>query len=254
MNQLPIYPSQLSCFKNRSAQFASVIENLSGCGRLSTFNRNDWLAQCLGYKGHSDLVYSARQRHQSDRNIPLVIFSYNNNFTSRIISNFSSKLVSVDANNIKSAVAFMIVRERIDYFNSIEKNKTNNTRTELAHLINSLRESNISPLTNSLLITLLTGVRLQNFSIKTMSNTHKCTISKDKNKKNINKKTPSLTSFNKQYIDKISSIYSSIITSLPPTGSYIPMGYCHTNFNMTRHYINKNYFYLNGQNPLSKNF
>ncbi|AEX22820.1 tyrosine-type recombinase/integrase [Vibrio sp. EJY3] len=109
--KLPIFPSQLADFKAKAQQFSSIIEDTIGCKRISSFNRNDWLAVAIGYKGHSDLVQASKQRTLSDRNSQLVIFSKSRYFSSKIKSTFASQL-SVTQVEIELAVTKMGQIER----------------------------------------------------------------------------------------------------------------------------------------------
>lgn len=109
--KLPIFPSQLVDFKSNAKKFALIIEYITGCKRISSFNRNDWLAVAIGYKGHSDLVQTSKQRTLTDRNSQLVIFSKSRYFSSKIISTFASQL-SVTQVDIELAVRKMVQIER----------------------------------------------------------------------------------------------------------------------------------------------
>lgn len=74
-SRVPVYPSQLSIFKQLAQDIATVAEN-HGLGKpLSAFKRNDALARALGYKGHSDLVIATRFRAQADPFTRLVVFN-----------------------------------------------------------------------------------------------------------------------------------------------------------------------------------
>ncbi|HDY7722262.1 TPA: hypothetical protein ACGVAR_001067 [Vibrio vulnificus] len=109
--KLPIFPSQLADFKVKAKQFSSIIENITGCKRISSFNRNDWLAVAIGYKGHSDLVQTSKQRTLTDRSSQLVIFSKSHYFSSKIKSTFASQLSATQA-EIELAVTKMGQIER----------------------------------------------------------------------------------------------------------------------------------------------
>jgi hypothetical protein len=73
--QFPIYPSQLTVFKEKAKALAAELAKVSPGVRLSAFKRNDYLANALGYKGHSDLVKSAHFRVSSDDGSQLIMFS-----------------------------------------------------------------------------------------------------------------------------------------------------------------------------------
>lgn len=73
--QFPIYSSQLIAFRAKAKELAVELNKVSPGIRLSAFKRNDYLANALGYKGHSDLIKSAHFRGSSDNGSPLVIFS-----------------------------------------------------------------------------------------------------------------------------------------------------------------------------------
>lgn len=74
-SRVPVYPSQLSIFKQIAKDIATVAAN-HGLGKpLSAFKRNDALARALGYKGHSDLVMATRFRAQADPFARLVVFN-----------------------------------------------------------------------------------------------------------------------------------------------------------------------------------
>jgi hypothetical protein len=70
-----IYPSQLDAFKTKAELLSTSISEALSIKKLSAFKRNDYLAIALGYKGHPDLVESAKFRKNSDTEQQLLIFS-----------------------------------------------------------------------------------------------------------------------------------------------------------------------------------
>tara|TARA_B100000749_G_scaffold280700_1_gene278049 strand:- start:42 stop:788 length:747 start_codon:yes stop_codon:yes gene_type:complete len=71
----PIHTSQLKSFKIKAKALSEELTKLVPNLRLSAFQRNDYLAMALGYKGHSDLVTSASFRGSSHNEEELVLFS-----------------------------------------------------------------------------------------------------------------------------------------------------------------------------------
>ncbi len=71
---LQIYPSQLDAIKTKAKSLASHIAGVLGAEPLSAFKRNDFFSVALGYKGHSDLIASARFRAAGDTGQPLSVF------------------------------------------------------------------------------------------------------------------------------------------------------------------------------------
>lgn len=89
-NPYPIYPSQTDTLKHRSKEFAQHISKETNTKIISSFKRNDWLSQALGYKGHTDLLKSTAFRKQADQNQPLVLFS-DNRLRLKIVDVFSQR-------------------------------------------------------------------------------------------------------------------------------------------------------------------
>ncbi len=162
---LPIYESQLSDFKLKAKKFALIIEELSGLPPLSAFQRNDWLAHCLGYKGHSELVHRAKKRGFLDKNTQLVIFSNRRHITDTIISIYSSNLSNVNQHNIKSAIQIMAndeQKERLNLRNNLHSPKQlpiidNSTLKVIAHALNKSHDPKMFCI---YLLILKSGIRL----------------------------------------------------------------------------------------------
>lgn len=97
MNQsrysVPVYPSQLDAFKIKADQLATAIADTQKTKKLSAFKRNDYLAQALGYKGHTDLVKLAGFRKNADIAETLYIFSCN--FSSMLIKQYLSDKIDL---------------------------------------------------------------------------------------------------------------------------------------------------------------
>lgn len=108
--KFPIYPSQLQSFKTKAKQLASYIQDMSGCIRLSNFQKNDLLSKALGYKGHSDLVQSTKSRKLADKNVPLYLFS-DDHLNKNISSVICSELANIDAEDITKAINKMVENE-----------------------------------------------------------------------------------------------------------------------------------------------
>ncbi|EMA2446674.1 site-specific integrase [Vibrio fluvialis] len=108
--KFPIYPLQLQSFKTKAKQLASYIQDMSGCIRLSNFQKNDLLSKALGYKGHSDLVQSTKSRKLADKNVPLYLFS-DEHLNKQISSVICSELANIDAEVITKAVNKMVENE-----------------------------------------------------------------------------------------------------------------------------------------------
>lgn len=102
----PIYPSQTDAFKNIAKSFASLIAKESKTKAVSAFKRNDWLAQSLGYKGHSDLLQSTQFRKQGDQAEPLRLFVHESIRTA-ISQTFSSKMPDIAPLIIEKAIWIM---------------------------------------------------------------------------------------------------------------------------------------------------
>ncbi|AVH30834.1 hypothetical protein QNE38_001384 [Vibrio fluvialis] len=110
-SKYPIYPSQLKQLKSTTKLFADLISNKSGADRISAFKRNDWLAQSLGYKSHSDLVMSAPCRASSDTNDDLFLFADFDEVREAIVDKFSSKLPEVPRFHIEDASTQIAISE-----------------------------------------------------------------------------------------------------------------------------------------------
>ena len=110
-SKYPIYPSQLKQLKSTTKLFADLISKKSGTNTISAFKRNDWLAQSLGYKGHSDLVMSAPFRTSSDTNDDLFLFGDFDEVREAIIDRFSSKLPEVPRFHIEEAATEIAISE-----------------------------------------------------------------------------------------------------------------------------------------------
>ncbi|HCG9113919.1 tyrosine-type recombinase/integrase [Vibrio parahaemolyticus] len=162
---LPIYPSQLPDFKIKAKKFALIIEEISGHPPLSAFQRNDWLAHCLGYTGHSELVHRAKNRGFLDKNTQLVIFSNRRHITDKIISIYSSNLSNVDQHHIKSAIQAMANderKERLNLRNNLHSPKQlpiidNSTLKVIAHALNKSHDPKLFCI---YLLILKSGIRL----------------------------------------------------------------------------------------------
>lgn len=106
----PIYPSQTNCFKEKAKSFAELIAQQSDTKTLSSFKRNDYLAQSLGYKGHTDLLKLTGFRKQADGNQPLMLFN-NDEIRSAIINYFTQKIPTLELEAIQEAASIMRERE-----------------------------------------------------------------------------------------------------------------------------------------------
>ncbi|HBH7906310.1 site-specific integrase [Vibrio parahaemolyticus] len=160
--KLPIFPSQLADFKVKAKQFSSIIEDITGCKRISSFNRNDWLAVAIGYKGHSDLVQTSKQRTLTDRSSQLVIFSKSHYFSSKIKSIFASQLSTTQV-DIELAVTKMrqIEREELLLSGQLADDATLPIPSHLLRSITSaLMNLPDSMIANIWHLALLTGLRL----------------------------------------------------------------------------------------------
>ncbi|MCG3885109.1 ParB/RepB/Spo0J family partition protein [Photobacterium leiognathi] len=112
----PIYPSQIKQFKILAKIFSTLIEKDTAI-KLSSFNKNDWISQAIGYKGHSDLTQKVKFRSDADKNENLYIFS---NCHYEIISKFSSKLPNVPSSVISSAIRKVASIEKRATYTKIE--------------------------------------------------------------------------------------------------------------------------------------
>ncbi|USD35543.1 MULTISPECIES: hypothetical protein [Vibrio] len=108
----PIYPSQTNSFKEKAKSFAELIAQQSDTKTLSSFKRNDYLAQSLGYKGHTDLLKLTGFRKQADCNQPLMLFNQDV-IRSAIINHFAQKLPTLELGAIQEAASIMREREAI---------------------------------------------------------------------------------------------------------------------------------------------
>lgn len=138
----PIYPSQLPSFKAKAKQLASYIEEKSACTSLSSYKRNDLLSMGLSYKGHSDLVQSAKFRQSSDTNAPLFLFVNKNRVCKRIASIFSSQLTHVTRHHIEEAIDEMVKIEQKELFSKRLR------KTSTPHQV----RSNILPITDAAML------------------------------------------------------------------------------------------------------
>lgn len=179
---LPIYPSQLSDFKIKAKKFASIIEGLSGLKALSSFQRNDWLAQSLGYTGHSGLVNIANSRKSTDKNTQLIIFSKNRHFADNIISIYSNKLPAINPLHIQSAIQIMATDEKKENFKLQERLNSSNkilpitVHSTLTAITNSLDEKYGSVMTGIWLLGLYSGLRMSELLSIKMSDISEDTI------------------------------------------------------------------------------
>lgn len=190
---LPIYPSQLSDFKVKAKKFTSIIEELSGREPLSAFQRNDWLALCLGYKGHSGLVHIAKSRESADKNAQLVIFSKNRYFTDNIISIFSKKLPNVNLAHIQSAIRIMASNEREERFNLRVRLRPIEqilpiTDNSLRIIANALNKKDNPEIFGIFLLLLSTGLRLNELLRIKIDDVNKDSITLERNNNHKNKK------------------------------------------------------------------
>lgn len=94
-----VYPSQLDTFKTKAELLSTSISDECSVKKLSAFKRNDYLAMALGYKGHPDLVESAKFRVESDQYKPLLIFS-NESLRQSIAEVFADKVAGISVKQI----------------------------------------------------------------------------------------------------------------------------------------------------------
>ena len=94
-----VYPSQLDAFKTKAELLSTSISDECSIKKLSAFKRNDYLAMALGYKGHPDLVESAKFRVESDQYKPLIIFS-NESLRQSIAYVFADKVAGISVKQI----------------------------------------------------------------------------------------------------------------------------------------------------------
>lgn len=98
----PIYPSQLTDFKVQAKHLAEHIAQATSTKIISSFKRNDWLSQALGYKGHTDLIKSTELRKQGDTNQPLALFN-DKSIRKDIVEIFSHR-ANIDPDILKRCV------------------------------------------------------------------------------------------------------------------------------------------------------
>ncbi|OUV23312.1 MAG: hypothetical protein CBC55_01425 [Gammaproteobacteria bacterium TMED95] len=98
---LQIYPSQLDSIKTKAKALASLIADELNSKPLSAFKRNDYFSIALGYKGHPDLIESAKFRASSDTNQSLIIF-LNQDVTNSIAEVFSSRIEGVSKESMRN--------------------------------------------------------------------------------------------------------------------------------------------------------
>lgn len=108
-----IRPSQLSSFKEKAESFADIIASTTGSKTLSAFKRNDYLSMGVGYKGHTDLIKSAKFRACGDNHQPLYLFQSDILRTS-IVEVFASKLPKLEVSAISKAAYLMAESELKD--------------------------------------------------------------------------------------------------------------------------------------------
>jgi len=104
---LEVYPSQLPYFKKQAKNLAKAISKRTGTKPLSAFKRNDCLAKALGYKGHSDMVESAKFRVQSDTGAVLDLFS-NDNISTSVAREFSRVIESIEEKDVIVAYNYLV--------------------------------------------------------------------------------------------------------------------------------------------------
>lgn len=113
----PVYLSQIKAFNEMAAALAQFIANESSTEPLKAIKRNDYLAQALKHKGHSDLKYRAKSITQADKSEPFVLFS-SPEITKAIISTFSSKMPDIKLAHIERAV------NKLREFEAVKLNST----------------------------------------------------------------------------------------------------------------------------------
>ena len=108
---LPIYPSQLDSIKTKSKALAILIAEKLDSKPLSAFKRNDYLSIALGYKGHADLVESAKVRKEGDKSKPLWVFQ-SEDIASSIARVFSKKIEGLTEETVLYVCKILSNRER----------------------------------------------------------------------------------------------------------------------------------------------
>ncbi len=111
----PVSLNQLEDFKNLAKLFTERLSKKSGYIRLSAFKQLDMLAQVLGYKSHTDLVYSAKSKDDCLKKQTLNIFS-EFKLHKKIVTVYAKNLSNMPKDQIQEAINEMANLEQIRVF------------------------------------------------------------------------------------------------------------------------------------------